>query len=703
MPKYTRRKQNKFRRTLRLRSNKGGAINDAINAQGRTALYIAARDNNIAKVEELIAAGADVNKTRADIGATPLYIACEMGHTNVVENLIAAGADVNKARTDNGATPLYLACEMGHTNIVENLIAYGADVDKARTDNGATPLYIASLSGHTNVVEKLIAYGADVDKARTDNGATPLYVASEKGHTEVVKVLVLVSDVNKAFHDGSTPLYIASQNGHVEIVKVLISDPRTDVNKPYGNISFTPLYIASQNGHVEIVKVLVSDPRTDLNKARTDNGASPLYVASQKGHANVVEKLIAAGADINKPKNDGTTPLYIACKNNHIDVVELLLNQPTIDKTRAVQEANTFSEEITKLLIGEQEEKGELWQGWTRTDVEHMNEIFDETTAPNISLCPICLKTTTRDTGCMHMKHDCRSLPGFYHKRLYDLYKSDDNAIHWCTICGRIGYGIGSHFEHYKLGLAENGKPGTHGPTQVFDESCETRSGGGGLKEKLKRFQRVREIAFKLNKPRYINKITEKAAKEMLVEAMWDAPLFNNPDINEILETRSWNIPVNAFLENVKKESEVSQAPNVPTPATHLDPIVHPEETEEFQNVTIASDKNIIQFRHEGNMHDKEGQQISRDGFAHWLQSVGVNPTDEGHLKCWAFHEEGENECTVKLYPREVRIALGLSEVAEEGENADYRKWYELYRKKFNEAEAGLSGGARRRRTCKRY
>jgi hypothetical protein len=289
------------------------------------------------------------------------------------------------------------------------------------------------------------------------------------------------------------------------------------------------------------------------------------------------------------------------------------------------------------------------------------------------------------------MKHNCKGLQGFYHKRLYDLYKSD-NAIHWCTICGRIGYGIGTHFEHYKLGLAKDGKPGTHGPTQVFDESCATRSGGGGIKEKLMRFQRVREIALKLNKPRYINKITEKAAKEMLVEAMWDAPLIANPDINEMLETRSWNIPNTAFPVNVAKERP--NAPNIPTPPTHLEPIIHPEETDQFQNALILSDKDIIQFRHEDNMHDKEGQQISRNGFVHWLQSVGINPADEGYLKCWAFHEEGDNKCIVKLYPKEVRIALGLAEVAEEGENAEYRKLYELYRKKFN--EANQTGGKRK-------
>ncbi len=282
----------------------------------------------------------------------------------------------------------------------------------------------------------------------------------------------------------------------------------------------------------------------------------------------------------------------------------------------------------------------------------------------------------------MHMKHNCKDLPGFYHKQLYSMY-NENGKIHWCTICGRIGYSkYGVDFYHYKLGLAKDGRPGTHGPTYVFDESCATRSDGGGLDEKFKRFQKIREKAFNLNTPEYINKITEKQAKEMLVEAMWNAPIESTSNINAIKATKSWNIPNTAFPVNVVKEN----APNVPTPPTHLEPIVHPEETEEFQNATMISDNDIIQFRHEGNMHDKEGQQISRDGFVTWIQSIGINPTNEGYLKCWAYDLTGVNHCGIKLYPKEVRIALGLAEMPEEGENAEYRKLYEIYRKKFNEA-----------------
>ncbi len=669
------------------------------NKNNATPLFVACVRNQLNIVKRLLAVpGIDVNKAITDNTTSPLFIACENGYLNIVERLLAVpGINVNKSNK-NDATPLFIACQNGNMNIVERLLAVPEiDVNKARKD-GATPVFIACQKSHLNIVERLLAIpGIDVNKAMT-NGATPLHVACQFGHLNVIERLLAVTgiDVNKVRTNGATPLHVACQFGHLNIVERLLPVPGIDVNKAMTD-GATPLFIACQFGYLNIVERLLAIPGIDVNKAIT-NGATPMHVACQFGHLNIIERLlVVTGIDVNKAMTSGATPLYIACQTGHLNVVERLLAVPGIDSTKAIEAAkqNKFSEEIRKLLL---KEKEEVWQGWTRGDVERMNEIFDDSTAPNITLCPICLKTTTRSVGCMHMKHNCRGLQGFYHKRLYDLYNTD-NEIHWCTICGRIGgYGNDFTFRHYKLGLSNQDKPGLYGPTMVMDADCATRSGGGGLREKLMRFQRVREMAFKLNKPRYVGKINEKKAKEMLVEAMWDAPLIQNPDINEILETKSWNIPNTSFPPNVA--SEEPNAPNIPMPPTHLDPIVHPEETAQFQNATMISDKYIIQFRHEGNLHDQEGQQLSRQAFFSFLQSIGVNEAEEGFLKCWQYvpegnRREGDHHCGISLYPQEVRIALGLAEVPTEGENTEYRRLYELYRRKFNKA---VRRGGRRTR-----
>jgi hypothetical protein len=569
--------------------------------------------------------------------------------------------------------------------------------------NNDNPLFIAAKNNNLRKVNELLEAGTNVNDA-TKGGTTPLMIACEKGHSEIVKRLLAVPgiDVNKSNRGGETALHVACDKNNAEIIRLLLAVRDIDVNVP-NNGAITPFYNACYVGNIDIIQMLLAFPGIDVNNSARDD-ISPLMIACQEGHAEVIDKLLKyPGIDVNKSNDDKINALYIACQKGFLNIVKMLLAIPGIDDEKAIHAAkqNKFSEEIKKLLLA----PGPLWQGWTRSDIDRLNEIFDETMAPNITLCPVCLKTITRDKGCMHMKHNCKGLPGFYHKRLYDLYNTN-NEIHWCTICGRIGFWrppglyVPGYFAHYKLGLAELAKPpGKHEATHVMDDDCATRSGGGGLREKLMRFQRVREMAFNLNKPDYIGKIDEKKAKEMLTEAMWNAPLVENPDINEMMRTKSWNIPNTAFPHNVAKEE--SNAPNIPMPPTHLDPIVHPETTAAFQNAILISDKNIIQFRHEGNMHDQKGQQISREAFFSFLQSIGVNEAEEGFLKCWQFvpeakRHEGDHHCGVKLYPQEVRIALGLAEVSAEGENAEYRKMYELYRKKFN--MAAKTGGRRTRK-----
>ena len=53
----------------------------------------AALNGNLARVQELLAAGANVNAARNN-GATPLYVASESGHKSIVVSLLSVGADI---------------------------------------------------------------------------------------------------------------------------------------------------------------------------------------------------------------------------------------------------------------------------------------------------------------------------------------------------------------------------------------------------------------------------------------------------------------------------------------------------------------------------------------------------------------------------------------------------------------------------------
>src|ERR1700693_1672275 len=73
---------------------------------GTTPLHYAAHDNDVAAVDKLIKAGANVN-ARNKFGSTPMSEAAANGNTVIMEKLLNAGADPNSPSAD-GMTVLMI-------------------------------------------------------------------------------------------------------------------------------------------------------------------------------------------------------------------------------------------------------------------------------------------------------------------------------------------------------------------------------------------------------------------------------------------------------------------------------------------------------------------------------------------------------------------------------------------------------------------
>jgi hypothetical protein len=97
---------------------------DARNAQGLTALIVAAAADQADTVKSLLAQGAGVNATSAD-GRTALIAAVQNNHLDIVQILVAAGANLNRATRGTG-TALEVAENKGETQIAALLLASGA-------------------------------------------------------------------------------------------------------------------------------------------------------------------------------------------------------------------------------------------------------------------------------------------------------------------------------------------------------------------------------------------------------------------------------------------------------------------------------------------------------------------------------------------------------------------------------------------------
>jgi ankyrin repeat protein len=95
---------------------------EARNADGESALMLAAFKGYEDLVAALIARGADVNKT----GWTPLHYAATNGHIGVIKQLLEASAYID-AESPNGSTPLMMAAQYGSLDTVKLLLDEGAD------------------------------------------------------------------------------------------------------------------------------------------------------------------------------------------------------------------------------------------------------------------------------------------------------------------------------------------------------------------------------------------------------------------------------------------------------------------------------------------------------------------------------------------------------------------------------------------------
>jgi ankyrin repeat protein len=538
-------------------------------------------------------------------------------------------------------------------------------------------------SGDLECVKDALRAGADVN-IKNRFGDTALLVAVSYRKLELVKELIKAgANVNEKKLHGIPVLIVACIEGRTtEIVKELIK-AGANINSQ-DNYGRTALIYSSSANKLEIVKELIK-AGADIN-LENKNGGTAMSVTD---NFDIIKALIDAGADINYKDNNGNTKIYLAAMDEKYELVKSLLTLPSLDtmitykgKTLLdLAEGNSFIPSINKLIkdiLG----KKDIWQGWTRADVEQMNTIFDAEGAKNYAYCPICLKYVGRADGCMYMSHDCSKMPGYYYKELYEKYKTTEGKIYWCTICGRIALG----HRHYKLAAANGPKPelGT-GSGDPFEIDCRKSNGGGGLPEKLARFRRLREYALELQDD--IGKKTGEEAMDELVEAAWNAPLAKSKKYERMLASKEWNIKNTNFPEPPRPVNRPANnvAPNVKRPEpnasnANLQPLKLNRGT---NNLYGEDDVEVIQFRHrkaDGTINNHEDAKISLENFVNWLDDLtkkdfGTEPF--GY--CFMYPA-----CNARLYPEEVKPFVS-------------DELYNEYKQKFNRKFGAATGGRRQR------
>jgi ankyrin repeat protein len=718
----------------------GADINRA--GEGRqNALMRACDDGNKKMVEFLLARGADVN-VRGYRNKSLLFYANGQNKTSldIFKMLLLKGVDINAV--DEGGENVLMA----HFNTVPNpdfvkfVAAQGLRLDIVAA-NGNNLLHhclftakkifkSADMKPCFDTAKFLIERGININ-ARNNDRQTPLlyslvmgmYQGSKDAKDYMQEALALPGiDVNL---DGKgwggfggrqqemqniSPLNaLANLNWQDSITQIVNAGADVNFHDSTGRTILMYL-VTTIPAPLELINLILGRPGADINISNPTNGLSVLHCAVGDRYINVLNHLIGRGANVNATDQHGFTPVFHAAYHGALNTLDTLLKLPAVNKNllydgRGGAAGKTLldiasagvrftkpgvNEKIIELCAGPQD----LWKGWSRANAAQFDSIFavDKKEAADSSCCPVCLKTVVRTDGCVYIQdHNCSRLEGFYHKKLYEKYKSPTSGlITWCTLCGRICLG----HRHYALGPANGPVAELLRGGDPFTLDCKTDgSGGGGLIEKLARYRRMREYALELQDE--IGKKTQKVALEELVEEMWNAPMARKVALPKMMEKREWNIPASVFplppANAPAAEVDMATLPDIRIPDADREIVVPAV----LQGVdTIQGDEGeVIQFHHrqtEGGLFHHENNFISADSLAGFIAGQnGKFKTDESFGLCWSY----PGMCNGRLYPEE--IERFFVDGADAGHDAELKATFAEYKKKFNWKFRARAGGKR--------
>ena len=170
---------------IKLLADYGADVN-AVTADGRVALTVAAEQGNAAIVAYLVSIKADPDGGGEGYN-TPLGAAVRSRSYETVRALVEAGARLEKAGPD-GKTPLFLASGYQGLQIANYLLDKGADPNAINAKDGTTALMWAANAGNREMVERLLSAGASLT-AKAHDGWTALQAARDAGHDDIARIL----------------------------------------------------------------------------------------------------------------------------------------------------------------------------------------------------------------------------------------------------------------------------------------------------------------------------------------------------------------------------------------------------------------------------------------------------------------------------------------------------------------------------------
>lgn len=289
----------------------------------------AAANNNMALVQQLIAAGANADsRIGTNYGDTPLQIAARMGNIAMAEMLLSYNADVNAPPGKyDGRTAIQAAAGNGNIDMMQMLLSAGADINAAAGwRKGRTVIQAAMEKGHHDLIALSLHRGADINAKSSYSGGLTALQAAASCNIELLKTaLANGADVKGAVspEDGVTALQAVIRRKDISSLNILL-DTSLDVNelsplKPSDSFrslqilcpEMTSLQHAARLEWTEGAKLLI-DFGAEIDALPSQPG---IYALTALGWAidnydyDMMELLLHRGADPNAPSiNFGEAP-----------------------------------------------------------------------------------------------------------------------------------------------------------------------------------------------------------------------------------------------------------------------------------------------------------------------------------------------------------------------------------------------------------
>ncbi|KAJ7547407.1 hypothetical protein O6H91_08G084400 [Diphasiastrum complanatum] len=304
--------------------NSVGALLDSHNAEGKTALHLAAM-RGYADIMQLLLENPESDAEILDKdGDTPIAFAVASGTPECLKVLISKGANVNARLKDGlGPTVAHVCAQHGQPDCMQVLLSAGADPN-ALDDEGETILHRSVVKRHTEcAIVTLENGGCRSMGVLSSKNFTPLHLCVATANVAIVKKWVEIATLEEieaaidvASSTGTALCMAASVKKTIEeeareLVQMLLAAgaSSTSVDSQRGQ---TALHLASIANDVKMVKIIL-DAGVDVD-VRDIHSTTALHVALARGSNECVGLLLERGANCNVQDDEGNTAFHVAAE-----------------------------------------------------------------------------------------------------------------------------------------------------------------------------------------------------------------------------------------------------------------------------------------------------------------------------------------------------------------------------------------------------